>query len=161
MFDKQSHERVLTELRSFFAANLDKRISVVGASCIGKTTLLLDMPNCIDGDDIVWEQMPRDARAKLKSAPEPWTSETVDIFKGYAKTTVFKIKAGTPVFCCGVFGIGEMDCDLIVWLNISDANYLERVAMRKKNPETMLRHKAKVEKAVKDATIPVIVVRLD
>ena len=159
--ESRNNERVLSELRSIFAQNSDKRISVVGASCIGKTTLLRNLHGCIDGDDIVWAQVPEEVKSKLKSAPEPWSEETVGIFKSYARSVVFEIKAGQPVFNCGVFNSGELDCDLIVYLSLSDQKYIERVIKCGKDFETMLRHKAKVEREVRESKVPVITVNWD
>ena len=159
--ENRNNERVISELRNVFAQNSDKRISVVGASCIGKTTLLRNLQGCIDGDDIVWAQIPKEVFIKLKSASEPWAEDIVDIFKGYAKSVIFEIKTGQPVFNCGVFNQGELDCDLIVYLNLKDDKYIERVTKRGKDPDTMLRHKAKVERAVRESGVPVITVSLD
>lgn len=42
------------ELNKIFESNKDKRICVIGTSCIGKSTLLKELRNCYDMDDLLF-----------------------------------------------------------------------------------------------------------
>jgi len=158
MDQQTSNEKVLSQLQTIFAKNKDLRICVVGASCIGKTTLVRDLPECIDHDYIVWELMPKDIAEKLKTFPEPWSEAALDIWKDCISKTHFNIKPRQPIFSYDPRCISG--CDLIIHLVLDDSQYLERVAKRGKNSDTMLRHKQKVNESVKNASAPVIVIDL-
>jgi len=151
-----NHEKALDKLRKIFAENSDKRICVVGFSCIGKSTLVRDLPECLDFDDIVWQQMPKKVYDELKSIPEPWDETTMTIWKEYVKNTHVNIKLRQPVF-----SIRVEDCDLLVYLTLDEKEHRNRVAKRKKDFELLANHRAKIEKAVKESNLPTITVKLD
>ena len=161
---QSNHERVLKEVGEIFTKNSDKRICVVGFSCIGKSTLVRDLSkgwgdvppfNCHDHDEIIWSVLPKDEYDKLKSLPQPWCEETLDIWKDWHRRTPVAIKPGQPVFGCEV-----LDCDLVVYLTLNENEYLERLAKRGKRLESLVRHIPRIEKAVREATVPVIKVDL-
>ena len=158
MTGDKNHARVVRELRGIFAKHKDKRISVIGASCIGKTTLMRDLVGCIDHDQFIWESLPRDVFEKQKSFPEPWGREALDIWIHWAAKIPVRIERGRPLFSAGVFKAGADDCDLMVHLCLSDAEFLERVAKRGKTAQTMLKHKSDVDRFVAQSKAPVIAV---
>ena len=145
-------EKTLKQLRKIFAENADKRICVVGASCIGKTTLLKNLPECLDGDDVLLSLLPEDVRTRIKAAPEPWDSMILNEWKEWHRKTRYNIKPGKPVF-----GIRVEDCDLIVHLVLDEKEYIKRFTKRGKKPE-FLKYLAKTEDAIRESGVPVIVV---
>lgn len=47
----EQRPEAVEKLRKIFDTNKDKRICIVGSSCVGKTTLLKYLPDAIDMDD--------------------------------------------------------------------------------------------------------------
>ena len=153
-------DNALKQLRKIFAENTDKRIFVVGASCMGKTTLLKHFPEYGDLDDYVMSRLSPAERERLKNMSQPWDEETLEIWKAHVKehTVDFKFKPGQPLFGFPAPYFTTLDCDLIVHLDADDKTYLERVAKRGKSHERMLEHKRKVDRRVAESGLPVIVV---
>ena len=155
MNNNTNNKKVLKRLRTIFAENTDKRICVVGVSCTGKSTLLRDLPECLDGDNIVWDTLPEDVYKRLSCSPTPWDEETLNIWKEWYIKTDFDIKPGQPLFSVWV-----EDCDLVVYLTLSENEYLKRVAMRGRNLEDMLKQRQELDKVVRECNLPVIIVKL-
>ena len=44
----------IEKMKKLFADNIEKRICVVGSSCVGKSTLLHFLPEAIDMDDLLF-----------------------------------------------------------------------------------------------------------
>jgi len=153
--NKINNERIIHRLRTIFAENADKRICVVGVSCTGKSTLLRDLPECVDGDSIVWDTLPEDVYEKLSRSPTPWDEETLNTWKEWYIKADFDIKPGQPVISVWV-----EDCDLVVYLTLSESEYLKRVTMRGRNVKEMLKQRAELDKVVRECGLPVIVVGL-
>jgi len=156
MPSQTNHERVLKELRKIFAENFNKRICVVGASCVGKSALVRDLPECLDVDEIIWGSLTPDIQEQLRVYEHsPWDDEKAKIWNAHANFHKIKIKPGQPIFAADI-----LDCDLLVYLEIDEETYASRSAKRRKSLEHVLQHKAEVEEAVKRSAIPIIVVDL-
>jgi len=149
----ESHQSIVKQLRKIFAENSDKRICVVGVSCIGKTTLLRDLPECLDGDSVVWSRLPMDIYEKLAIAKTPWNKVPLSIWTEWYIKTDFDIKPGRPVFSVWV-----EDCDLIVYLTLSESEYIERVTKRGRNVKKMLGKRLELENVVAESKMPTVVV---
>lgn len=82
--------------------------------CCGKTTLIKQLTpyNCLDIDDELWPQIPEEEIAILSQTPI--TKEIIDAIYTlvYEKITV---KAGFPLF-----GFAILDCEAVVYLDISE-----------------------------------------
>ena len=114
----------LNTLKAIFEKHRNERVCVVGTMCCGKTTLIrnLSQYNCVDVDDGFWPQISED-KIKIFSQT-PITKEIINsIFKlMYEKVTV---KRGSPLF-----GVLILDCDAIVYLDISDPLLAEHCKKR-------------------------------
>jgi hypothetical protein len=111
------------ELRELLALHQDKRVVVVGTTCSGKTTLLSGIPNAADMDALLFPQLTVAEAAYV--CQTPWTADIGKAMDRLAKQRI-QVKPGTPVF-----GTVVLDCDLIVFLHISDELLQERCAARK------------------------------
>ena len=80
----------------------------------------------------------------------PWTPEIGETMDRLVKEKI-KIKPGKPVF-----GTVIIDCDLIVYLDISDELLLERTKSRNVDYQDAKKMKDSIERDIEDTTIPVI-----
>lgn len=101
----------------------DKRVVVVGTTCTGKTTMLSKIPNAVDMDAALFPQLT--AAEADYVCQTPWTQEIGKTMDRLAKERI-KVMPGSPVF-----GTIVLECDLIVFLLISDRLLQERCASRK------------------------------
>ena len=149
---KNPNERVLEELRKIFAENADKRICVVGTPCVGKTTLVKSLPNCLDQDEVAFTLLGEEAGScvheYVKHNPEEWKNHVIKFIKEY------KIERGHPIFGTGIF-----DCDLVVYLEINEETLRERAAKRNADFQWALdTKKLYIDPEIKSSNIPVITI---
>jgi ATPase subunit of ABC transporter with duplicated ATPase domains len=94
--------KAVEELKKLFAQNIEKRICVVGASCVGKSTLLSYLPEVVDMDDLLFGSkqkaiLPLLTQKEIDYVCGPWTPEVGEFMKQRAHELI-KIEAGHPVF---------------------------------------------------------------
>jgi energy-coupling factor transporter ATP-binding protein EcfA2 len=108
----RSENNVIERLNYIFEAHKNERVCVVGTACCGKTTLLKQIPGCVDMDEALFSQLTNEESAFL--CQTPWTVEIGSEFDRlvYAKV---RIQPGSPMF-----GTVILDCDAVVYLDISD-----------------------------------------
>jgi hypothetical protein len=111
------------KLNRLLADHEEKRVVVVGTTCTGKSTLLPSIPNAFDMDDLLFPQLSKSETDFV--CQTPWTEEIGRTMVCLAKERV-KVKPGSPVF-----GTVILDCDLIIFLVISDELLKERCTSRK------------------------------
>lgn len=103
----------LNTLKAIFEKHKSERICVIGTMCCGKTTLLKQLSdhNCIDVDDEFWIQIPKEDIEILSKTPI-----TKEIFDEIYRLVHEKItvKSGFPLF-----GFAILDCEVVVYLDIS------------------------------------------
>lgn len=138
----------INELKRVIDSNKDKRICVVGTSCTGKTTYLDYAKNGLDMDKIIFPLLSDEEREYV--CQTPWTPEIGETMDRLVKEKI-KIKPGKPVF-----GTVIIDCDLIVYLDISDKLLLARTKSRNVNYQDAKNMKDSIERDIEDTTIPVI-----
>ena len=101
-------------LSAIFEKHKNERVCVIGTMCCGKTALIKLLPqyNCVDLDDEFWPQIPKKDIKRLGQTPI--TKEIIDeIYElVYEKMTV---KPGCPLF-----GFAILDCEAVVYLDISE-----------------------------------------
>ena len=51
---KEKPPTAVEKISHIFSSNAEKRICVVGASCVGKSTLLRYLPEAVDMDDLLF-----------------------------------------------------------------------------------------------------------
>ena len=139
-------------LIDIFKKHENERICVIGTMCCGKTTLVRKMSqyNCVDADAELWPQIPKEKMDALSQ--RPITKEIM--------TAVFKLMYGrvTAKPGCPLFGIAILDCEAVVYLDISpqllkkhcetrnDTDYIDALYVKKYIEEDCIAHKAKGEK---------------
>ena len=145
------------ELRAIFSDNKEKRISVVGASCAGKSTLMRYFPEAIDMDDLLFGT--EDGKTKPLLTPEerayvsgPWTPKVGEFMAKRARELV-RVEAGRPVFGTIVF-----PSDLVVEITVPEDALKERIKNRNATAEDVLAMKAQIEENIRESGIEKIVV---
>ena len=110
------------ELKAIFTRHKNERVCVIGTICSGKSTLLKQIPNCVDLDDELWPQLSKEEAAFISRTP--WTQEISDEIDRliYEKITV---KAGFPLF-----GTVILDCEAVVYLDIDDELLMDHCKKR-------------------------------
>lgn len=102
----------INTLEAIFEMHKDQRICVIGTTCCGKTTLLKQLPHCIDMDEALWPLLSQEEKDYV--CQKPWTPEIGKFFDNLIYSKV-KITAGNPMF-----GTVILDCDVVVYLDIAD-----------------------------------------
>lgn len=113
------------KLQDIFKENKDKRILVVGASCIGKSTIINQLGLGIDMDEFVRKNMSQDEKELLNSLDKGEglrdNSNWMVFWKGCVATHMpkCKIRTGEPLFVVLTDYFIAPECDLIVLLDAS------------------------------------------
>lgn len=156
-FENEKIPNAVTELRNIFEENKEKRICVVGSSCVGKSTLLQYFPEAVDMDDVLFGNQEKEM-APLLSPDEieyvcgPWTTEVGDFMTRRSKELI-SIEPGHPVFGTIVF-----PADLIIEITVPNDILLERTKKRSANESDVLAMKAQIESEIEASGIPKVVV---
>jgi dipeptidase E len=135
-------------LRRVFEANKDKRIAVVGTTCTGKTTFIELMEGCFDMDALVFPKLTKEEADYVCQIP--WTPEIGNTMNRLAKERVV-IEAGKPVF-----GTVVLDCDLVVYLKISDWLLRQRTGLRGVDFNDAKNMQNQIEKEIRESGKPVV-----
>ena len=136
----------IKKLEEIFSKHKNDRICVLGTICVGKTTLINKLENCIDIDDELLSLLSdeeKDFFQKVHILEIPWTEEIGDEIDRLTKERV-KIKPGFPLF-----GTVILDCDVIVYLDIDEKILSEHCEKRKINLDTALEIKKSIEDDLK------------
>ena len=115
-------EANLENLIQVFNENIDKRICVLGTTCTGKSTIINESNIGLDMDKEIFPLLTKEETDYVCSTP--WTEEIGEKMDELVRTKL-SIKPGLPMF-----GTVLLDCDLIVYLHISDELLLERTKLR-------------------------------
>ena len=107
-----SSQETINILEAIFKKHKDERVCVLGTTCCGKSTLLKQIPNCVDMDEALWPLLTQEEIDFV--CQKPWTKEIGDYFDNLIYTKV-KIAKGMPMF-----GTVILDCDTVVYLDIAD-----------------------------------------
>jgi len=132
----------LITLKAIFEKHKDERVCVIGTICVGKTTLFRELSeyHCEDLDDVLWPNIPKKEAACLNELNEtPWTPEHgTEMRRLIAKYGV--AKPGRPLF-----GSTILDCEAVVYLDISDALLARHCAQRGDSFEYAKKYKEAIE----------------
>lgn len=142
----------IQELENIFNANKDKKICVIGTTCIGKSTLLKHLPECYDMDEILFPLLTNEETKTVCATP--WTKEIGEYMNKLAKEKI-KIACGHPVF-----GTVLLDAELIVLLTIDSELLKERTRLRDASFESSLKMQEEIVTEVKASKIPYIIVNI-
>lgn len=138
----------INDLKKILEQNTDKRVCVVGTSCTGKSTYLKYANTGLDMDEIIFPLLTEQEKEYV--CQTPWTEEIGKTMDRLVRERV-KIKEGQPVF-----GTVIIDCDLIVYLNISDDLLRKRATSRGVNYSDAKSMKDNIERDLEKAKVPVI-----
>jgi dephospho-CoA kinase len=144
-------------LRKIFEENKDKRICVVGSSCVGKSTLLSYFSEVLDMDDILFGNkkkgvLPKLTKDEIDYVCGPWSVEVGEFMKRKARENI-NIEKERPVFGTIVF-----DCDLIVEIVVPNEILEKRVSARNAVFSDVLNMKRQIEIEIEKSDKPKIVV---
>lgn len=107
-----SSRETINTLTAIFERHRGERVCVLGTMCCGKTTLLSQMPHCLDMDAEAFSRITAEEAAFISQTP--WTREIGDEVDRIVFQNV-KIRPGFPVF-----GTVILDCEAVVYLDIDD-----------------------------------------
>jgi len=141
-------EANIENLITIFNENSDKRICVLGTTCTGKTTLIENLGIGLDMDKEIFPLLTKEETDYVCSTP--WTLEIGEKMDELVRTKL-SIRPGFPLF-----GTVLLDCDLIVYLHISDELLLERTKLRNADFINAKNMRQKIEDEIKVAGIDTI-----
>ena len=149
--------KAVEKLREIFDTNKDKRICIVGSSCVGKSTLLKYLPDAVDMDDLLFGSQEKGIEPFLSKEEReyvcgPWTPE-VGKFMTQKAHELIQIKAGNPVFGTIVF-----PSDLVIEVKAPDEILRERIRRRNSNETDVFNMKAQIEDEINKSGIQSIVI---
>lgn len=110
------------EILRILEDNADKRICVIGTTCTGKSTIINNIGVGIDMDSEIFPLLTKEETDYVCSSP--WTEEIGNKMDELVRERL-SIKKGVPMF-----GTVLLDCDLIIYLHISDELLKKRCALR-------------------------------
>ena len=141
-------EASIDNLLTIFNENSNKRICVLGTTCTGKTTLINELNIGIDMDKEIFPLLTQQETDYVCSTP--WTEEIGEKMDELVRTKL-SIKSGTPMF-----GTVLLDCDLIVYLHISDELLLERTKLRNADFTNAKNMQKKIEDEIRNSKLDTI-----
>lgn len=138
----------IEELKDIFNNNKDKRILVIGTTCTGKSTLIKNFGMGLDMDKIIFPLLTKEESDYV--CQTPWTKKIGEKMTYLVKTKL-KIQQGEPLF-----GTVLIDCDLIVYLHISDELLKKRTGLRNVDYTNAKNMQTEIEEEIKTSNIKVI-----
>jgi len=142
--------KMIEELRSVLTKNRDKKITVIGTTCVGKSTFLRNIP---EGIELRKLAPPFTDTEKDFYYHAPLTKENNDTMRVLVAQRAF-VKAGQPAFGTAIANGTE----LIVYLTIDDELLKKRVADRKVSFEYAKTMQGFIEEEVKNSGLPMITI---
>ena len=143
----------IEELRQIFIDNIDKRICVLGTTCTGKTTLINESNMGVDMDEEIFPLLTEEENEYV--CQTPWTEEIGNKMDELVRTRL-RINPGVPMF-----GTVLLDCDLIVYLHITDDLLLERTKSRNVDFNNAKNMQLKIEEEIKKSNIPSVYIEVN
>ena len=144
---------MIEELKKIFEENKDKRICVIGTTCTGKSTIINELGYGLDMDKEIFPLLTKEEESYV--CQTPWTEEIGNKMDELVKTKL-SIKPGFPMF-----GTVLIDCDLIVYLHISDELLLERTSLRNVDYKNAKDMQQKIEDEINSSDINSVCIEVD
>lgn len=139
---------MIDDLIEIFNNNKDKRICVLGTTCTGKTTILKESKIGLDMDEEIFPLLSEEETNYVCTTP--WTEEIGAKMDELVRSRLV-IKPGVPMF-----GTVLLDCDLIVYLHISDELLYERTVLRNADFMNAKGMQMKIEEEIRSSNIDTI-----
>ena len=132
-----SLSETVNALKAIFKMHQRERICVIGTTCCGKTTLLREIPNCVDMDEAIGALLTSEESRYI--CQTPWTEE---IGQFYDELIYKKIRVvpGNPMF-----GTVIVDCEVVVYLDINDDVLMKHCIKRNVDFESAKNMKEAIE----------------
>ncbi len=127
---------IISSLNTIFDEHKDKRICVIGTTCSGKTTLTDNLEGSYDLDQLLVNTLSDEEKDFIFQ--NPLTEEASQFAFKLARERI-KIEPGHPIF-----SIVLLDCDVLVYLDITDDALLRHCTTRGETFE----HAKKVKNAI-------------
>ena len=143
----------IENLMKIFSENQNKRICVLGTTCIGKTTIINDLGIGLDMDEEIFPLLSEEETDYVCSTP--WTEEIGEKMDELVRERL-SIQPGFPMF-----GTVLLDCDLIVYLHISDELLLERTNLRNADFMNAKNMQQKIEREIKESGLETITLEIE
>ena len=131
-----------------FVENKNKRICVLGTTCTGKTTLINRLNIGEDMDKLIFPLLTPEENDYVCQTPQ---TEEIGKKMDELVRTKLSIKPGIPLF-----GTVLLDCDLIVYLHISDELLLERTKLRNADFMNAKNMQKKIEDEIRNSGLDTI-----
>jgi len=141
-------DNLINKLQVLLNKNQDKRIVVIGTTCVGKTTFLENIKNAYDMDKLIFPLLTK--KEKEYVCQSPWTPETGKTMSRLVREKI-KIEKGKPLF-----GTVLLNCDLIVYLEISDKLLKKRVLKRSSSFIDAKNMQKSIDRQIKNSNIPIV-----
>lgn len=141
-------EASIDNLVAIFNENINKRICVLGTTCTGKTTLINESNISLDMDKEIFPLLTQEETDYVCSTP--WTEEIGNKMNELVRSKL-SIIPGTPMF-----GTVLVDCDLIIYLHISDELLFERTKLRNADFINAKNMQKKIENEIRSSGIDTI-----
>lgn len=141
-------EASIDNLVAIFNENSNKRICVLGTTCTGKTTLINESNIGLDMDKEIFPLLTQEETDYVCSTP--WTEKIGNKMNELVRSKL-SVKPGTPMF-----GTVLVDCDLIIYLHISDELLFERTKLRNADFINAKNMKKKIENEIINSGIDTI-----
>lgn len=145
-------EANMNNLLTIFNENSNKRICVLGTTCTGKTTLINELKFGLDMDKEIFPLLTKEETDYVCSTP--WTEEIGNKMNELVRSKL-SIRAGNPMF-----GTVLLDCDLIIYLHISDELLLERTKLRNADFLNAKNMQKKIEDEIRNLGLDTIVLEV-
>lgn len=142
----------IEELKEIFNNNKDKRILVIGTTCTGKSTLIKNLGMGLDMDKVIFPLLTKEESDYV--CKTPWTKEIGEKMTYFVRTKL-TIQPGEPLF-----GTVLIDCDLIIYLHITDELLKKRTNLRNVDFINAKNMQTQIEDEIKKSNIKVITLEL-
>ena len=142
----------IEELKEIFNNNKDKRILVIGTTCTGKSTLIKNLGMGLDMDKVIFPLLTKEESDYV--CQTPWTKEIGEKMTYFVRTKL-TIQPGEPLF-----GTVLTDCDLIIYLHITDELLKKRTNLRNVDFINAKNMQTEIEDEIKKSNIKVITLEL-
>lgn len=144
---------MIEKLKQIFEKNKDKRICVIGTTCTGKSTIINELGYGLDMDEEIFPLLTKEETEYV--CQSPWNEEIGNKMDELVRTKLH-IKPGFPMF-----GTVLIDCDLIVYLHISDELLNDRTILRNVDFKNAKEMRKKIEEEIKKSNIDSIYIEVE
>jgi len=144
---------MIEKLKIILDENKDKRICILGTTCTGKSTLINNLNIGVDMDDEIFPLLTKEETDYVCTTP--WTEEIGNTMDKLVRERL-EIVPGVPML-----GTVLIDCDLIIYLHISDELLKERTIKRNVDYVTAKGMQQKIEEEINNSNIPCIMIEVE